>query len=217
MNIYKCWVIHDKPVNCGWRCHTWKTFLLVNIQLAPSNNILNTTAVAQISLISFQLFPEVNQLTLSYPIPLHLLSHQPTSCPLLRPYKSPDYIFFIHGRESYDKHKMSILVSSCSKMLGVIILLVDPWPVTETEHSDTGQYVLLKDSSIVLRFHCVLHRLNPPITRCSKAATKHIPPPCVTLGTVFFSWKLHLVICRLVTCQNALVWTHLPKNLLPDA
>ena len=55
----------------------------------------------------------------------------------------------------------------------VIILLEDPWPATETELSDTGQYVSLQNTLIVLRFHCALHRFKAPCARCSKAAPNH--------------------------------------------
>ena len=59
-------------------------------------------------------------------------------------------------------------------MLWVIVLLEDPWPLTETQLSDTGPYIALHNSLVVLRFHDAMHTVKASGARSSKATPKHL-------------------------------------------
>ena len=56
-------------------------------------------------------------------------------------------------------------------MLWVIVLLEDPWPLTETQLSDTGPYIALQNSLVVFRFHDAMHTVK---ARSRKATPKHL-------------------------------------------
>ncbi len=56
----------------------------------------------------------------------------------------------------------------------VIFLLEDPWPLVETQLSDTGHYVAPQNSLVIIRFHDTVHTVKAFSARSSKATTKHL-------------------------------------------
>ena len=59
-------------------------------------------------------------------------------------------------------------------MLCLIVLLKDPWPLTETQLSDTGPYIALQNSLVVFRFHDAMHTVKASGARSSNATPKHL-------------------------------------------
>ena len=61
-------------------------------------------------------------------------------------------------------------------MLWFIVLLDDPWPwpITETQLSDTGPYIAQQNSLVVFRFHDAMHTVKASSARSSKATPKYL-------------------------------------------
>ena len=80
-------------------------------------------------------------------------------------------------------------------MLWVIVLLEGPWPLTETQLSDTGPYIALQNYFVVFRFHDVKHAFK---ARSSKATPKHLWTSTLfdRGGPCSFLWMPHLVFCK---------------------
>ncbi len=56
----------------------------------------------------------------------------------------------------------------------VIVLPEDPWPLVETQLSDTGHYVAPQNSLVIIRFHDTVHTVKASSARSSKATPKHL-------------------------------------------
>ncbi len=54
------------------------------------------------------------------------------------------------------------------------VLLEDPWPLVETQLSDTGHYVAPQNSLVIIRFHDTVHTVKASSARSSKATPKHL-------------------------------------------
>lgn len=72
-------------------------------------------------------------------------------------------------------------------IFGVVDLLEDPQPSTETLFLDTGLNITLQNTMIICWFY-VLHTFNAPSIRGSKATQQHYQTaPRLILGRVLFS------------------------------
>ena len=58
------------------------------------------------------------------------------------------------------------------KVLGVIVLLQDPWLSTKTQLSDTGLNIALQNASVISWFHDAMHTFKAPSARGSTATSK---------------------------------------------
>ena len=94
-------------------------------------------------------------------------------------------------------------------MLWVIVLLEDTQPLTETQLSDTGPYIALQNYLVVFRFHDAMHTVKAEAAKQPQNICE--PPPCLTVGTVFFSLKASFSFKQYnnVLYQKALLWSHL--------
>ncbi len=51
---------------------------------------------------------------------------------------------------------------------------IDPWPLVETQLSDTGHYIAPQNSLVIIRFHDTIHTVKASSVRSSKATPKHL-------------------------------------------
>ena len=59
-------------------------------------------------------------------------------------------------------------------MFWVIVLLEHPWPLKQTQLSDTRPYIVGQNLLIVSKFHDSLHTINASSARGSKTTSKHL-------------------------------------------
>ncbi len=99
----------------------------------------------------------------------------------------------------------------------VIVLLEDPWPLVETQLSDTGDYVAPRNSLVIIRFHDTVHTVKATSARSSKAIPKYLWTSSMFdwRDCVFFLWRSFFFFCKQchdVLYQKALLLSH-PSTL----